>query len=893
MAISKDELRKRFAKDWKKHYKVEFLEKKGFKRKKCVSCGRAFWTLDSNREQCADSSCVGFGFIGQKGKKLGYIETWREIEKYFKKRKHTSIPRYPVVARWRNDLYFTNASIIDFQPFVVSGEMPPPANPLIVPQVSLRFKDLENVGVTGQHYTSFVMFGQHAFNSKKTGLFYWKNEALEYDYGYLTKVIGVKPEELCFQEDVWVGGGTFGPCIEYCAQGVELGNCVFMQFKDLGNGKSKELSTKVIDMGAGLERLAWYTNGTPTSYDITFDKVLKEMIGKSGFSYDRKLFAEYAKLAGGLDIEEAHFRDKKKGILKELGLDEKEYNKKIRPLQAMYACADHLKTMLYATADGMLPSNAGGGYNLRMVLRRVFALDREFSLGLDYDTILNSHAQSLKGFDDTLEDAVFSTSEIVFEEKRKEKESRFNASRQVVALIGKARKGTKISSDELVRLYESEGVAIELLEEEAAKRGLKIDVPENFYLMITKKNEVEVREKPKFLGLDRYSKTKELFYSEKEIEEFSAKVLGIEGKAIVLDRSLFYPGTGGQAPDKGTLNGVQVEDIEKHEGVIFHYVKKPKAFRKGMKVIGKIDIERRKQLARHHTAAHLLNAAARNKLGKHVWQAGAQKDEEKAHLDITHYRRLEKKDLRELELSVNEMIRQRIPVKVEEMPRAEAEKKHGFILYQGGYVPGKTLRIVDVCGVDVEACGGTHVKNTGDIGFFKILRREGVQDGVERIVFACGKYALNEVHRKERILEEAASVFGVQEHELPRTSERFFIEWKELRKRLDVAKQGLAKAKSTELLNRKESTLKEFIEGVDSKTLIETGNSIIGRRLDVMVVLGSGNSIVVMCGQKSGKNAGTELKELLKKFGGKGGGSQKMAAGKVVDVNAFKDSLKG
>ncbi len=892
MSVSKEELRKLFARDWKKHYRTEFLVEKGFVRKKCEKCGRAFWTLDPDRRVCADSTCVEFDFIGRKGKKLGYIETWREIEKFFVKRKHTSIPRYPVVARWRDDLYFTNASIIDFQPYVVSGEIEPPANPLIVPQASLRFKDVENVGVTGQHYTSFVMFGQHAFNSRKTGLFYWKNEALEYDFEYLTRIIGVKPEEICFQEDVWAGGGTFGPCIEYCANGVELGNCVFMQFKDLGNGKSQELKTKVIDMGAGLERLAWYSNGTPTSYDVTFEKVLRGMYRNAGFSYDKKLFITYSRLAGRLDVEEGKLREKKFHILRELGLSEKDFSEKIKPVQALYACADHLKTILYATADGMLPSNTGGGYNLRMILRRAFALNREFGLNIDFDTVLRDHAEALKGFDDTLGEAVFSAGEVIAEEKKKEKESRASAGKKLHALIEGMRKGGKIGQVELVRLYESDGIPVELLEEEAEKQGLKIEVPENFYQLIAKKNESVKREKPMFLGLEKYRKTRELYYSEKELSEFKARVLGLEGKAVILDRTLFYPGTGGQAPDKGTLNGVKVEDVEKHEGVIFHYVKKPLEFKKGTRVIGKIDLRRRKQLARHHTAAHLLNAAARNLLGKHIWQAGARKDEEKAHLDITHYRRLSSEQLRELELMVNEFIQQNIPVTSTEMPRVKAEKKYGFTLYQGGYVPGKKLRVVEVQGIDVEACGGTHVKSTGEIGFFKILRREGVQDGVERIVFACGAPAVKEVHRKEKLLEGSARVFSVQENELPRTSERFFREWKDLRKELENLRESIARAKALELMQKKEKKLKAYFEGVDTRTLIETGNSIISKKPDSVVMLGSGQNIVAMCGPKSGKNASEELHKLLDKFGGKGGGSERMAIGRVEKALEFKEFLK-
>ncbi|MFH1664397.1 MAG: alanine--tRNA ligase-related protein, partial [archaeon] len=192
MSVSKKELREKFSKEWKTHYNLDFFKEKGFIRKQCKNCGVNFWTIDNARKTCADASCVGYEFIGQATKKLNYTETWKEIEKYFARHGHNSIKRYPTVSRWRDDLYFTNASIIDFQPYVVNGEVEPPANPLIVPQTSIRFGDVNNVGVTGRHYTCFVMFGQHAFNTKKTGLFYWKEEAIRHNYDYVIRVLGVK-----------------------------------------------------------------------------------------------------------------------------------------------------------------------------------------------------------------------------------------------------------------------------------------------------------------------------------------------------------------------------------------------------------------------------------------------------------------------------------------------------------------------------------------------------------------------------------------------------------------------------------------------------------------------------------------------------------------------------
>jgi len=884
--VEKKELYALFSKEWEKHYKVPTLIEKGFVRKRCRNCGRFFWTLNPAREICADSSCTNFGFIGKKTKGYGYIETWREIEKYFEKHGHKSIARYPVVARWREDLYFTNASIIDFQPYVVTGELEPIANPLIVPQPCLRFNDLQNVGVTGQHHSAFIMFGQHAFNSQKTGLFYWKDEALEHDFNYLTKVIGVPKEELVFMEDVWAGGGTFGPSMEYLAHGVELGNCVFMQFKETASGY-EELKTKVIDMGAGLERLAWYTNGTATTYDVVFKDVMKKMLADAGLKYDSKKFMEFSKLGGMLNVENGMLKEKHAKILQSIGLSKEEFESSIRPLQALYACADHLKALLYAITDGMLPSNSGGGYNLRILLRRVLGFNEEFDLRIDIPGIIELHAKTLKDLDPILLEGVQSTIDVIDEEIKKNNELKVKAKQIISTIIEKAKKGVKPSESDYVKLYESNGIAPELIEKEALKSGIELEIPENFYYLIAKKNEREVPKEKKPLLSKDYPKTKELYYDDPLLKSFKAKVLGVEGSFVILDKTAFYGTSGGQAHDTGTLNGIAVIDVEKHEGIALHKVAEPNKFKVGATVTGEIDIERRKQLMRHHSATHLLNACCKRLLGRHIWQCGAQKDVNKAHLDVTHYKRITKEQLYELERMVNELILADIPIKTFFMQRNEAEQRYGFTLYQGGYVPGKELRIVEIPNVDVEACGGTHALSTADIGFFKIIKREGIQDGVERITFVCGLEALKYVQEREKILEEAASELSVQAHELPRTAKRFFKEWKELKKNLDEANEIIASLASKELIASKAKMEKAYFEGLNLKQIIEIGNKVIAKKPQALLILGAGQNIVVFCGNTSGKNADEELKKILLKVGGKGGGSPRMAIG-TADAEKIK-----
>jgi len=301
--MDKKELRKKFSNEWQKHYDLEFFKKYGFKRQKCKICGKYFWSLEE-RETCEDPEHENYKFIGKKIKEMKYVEVWNKMKKAYEQLGIKPIDRYPVAARWRNDLDFTIASIANFQPYVVNGEVEPPANPLLVPQPCLRFNDVKNVGITGRHMTCFVMVGHHAFNKDK--LFYWKEEAIEHTFKILTEDFGVNPEKLIFIEDVWAGGGNFGPCIEYFADGLELGNIVFMQYAQTDEGY-KELPTKVVDHGIGLNRWAWYVNGAVNAYEVVFEEVLKFL--KSKYNLKPEQFKEFFVESAKLDFEECANQD--------------------------------------------------------------------------------------------------------------------------------------------------------------------------------------------------------------------------------------------------------------------------------------------------------------------------------------------------------------------------------------------------------------------------------------------------------------------------------------------------------------------------------------------------------------------------------------------------------
>lgn len=805
----KKQVRPMFKKNWKEHYQVDALEKLGYERKVCRKCNKPFWT-NTNRDTCAESTCEERSFIGKKTKEFSYTQTWKEIEKFFESKGHTSIPRYPVIPRWRNDLYFTNASIIDFQPYVVNGEVKPPADPLIVPQTSIRFGDITNVGVTGTHYTTFVMFGQHAFNTdpKKP---YWKNEALSLDFEYLTKVIGVKEKDLVFFEDVWEGGGYFGPSMEYYAHGVELGNCVFMQFQDLGNKQYDQLKRPIIDMGAGFERLAWYTNGTPTSYDVTFKDLLDYLKKYTKVKFDGELLERFYKLSGELNIDEISDVDKKYDEISEkLGFDKKELLEKLSPVHALYAICDHTKTLLYTSTDGLLPSNSGGGYNLRILARRVLDLNKEFNFNLDFEKIFEIHVTSLKDFDPTLRNGLKTVIDVFREEEKKYIASKEKAVQKINAFSSSKK---QLTTEDLVTLYKSDGITAEQIKEVYKD----IEIPTDYFTKITLDNAQEKAKQENFLDKLLENENKEIIKALKNtdklyyqgITEVTAKVIFSSKKFVILDKSVFYPQGGGQNYDHGTINGLyDVSEVYNYEGKILVVIdNSKKELNIGQNVICLVDRERQRQLRSQHSSTHLLNAAARKVLGNHIWQAGAFKDVSQAHLDVTHYRAITDEEINEIENQVNEWILEGIPINNYELSKDEAEKKYGFRLYQGGAIPGNILRILEVQGIDVQACAGLHLTNTSQAGIFKIIKRTSVQDGVERIIFTTYKSALKYIKENENILNNSSQVLSVSRVELEKTIKNFFKEWKEQRKEIDSLRERIAEYETNNLIVPKDKKI--------------------------------------------------------------------------------------
>ncbi|HSU72719.1 MAG TPA: alanine--tRNA ligase [Candidatus Binatia bacterium] len=777
---AKVQLKALAAKTPDKYYATGVLKEEGFARRQCTKCHRWFWTT-THSTVCGDPSCSGgFRFIGKSPAKfqLDYIETWQKFAKLFSKWGYTPIKRYPVVARWRQDTDFVQASIYDFQPYVVTGEVAPPANPLVVPQFCLRFNDIDNVGITGAHYTGFVMIGQHAFMPPEK---YDQPKYFRDIHNWLKQGLGLKNDDITFHEDAWAGGGNSGPSMEYFSGGLELGNQVYMSFQNTNDG-FKPLPLKVLDMGMGHERNAWFSQGRSTSYETTFPEVIKHLRNGTGVQVDEDLMGRFLPYASYLNVDEVEDLNKAwTRVADEIGEDKDELKKTVSEQAALYSVAEHTRSLLFALADGALPSNVGGMYNLRVILRRALQFIDKYQWNVHLANVAEWHADYLKPLFPELHEHLAEVHKILDVEKAKYDSTKQKTAQMLARVLDK-----ELTTDQLVELYDTQGINPDMIAEEAAKKGKKITVPDNFYAIVAEKHDKKEQEhatvREEKLDLSGVADTQARYYEDWRKVEFSAQVMKVMGNFVILNETHFYPTSGGQLHDVGTLNSHKVVDVFKQGGVIVHVLDTPAAFKPGEKVTGKIDFNRRQQLAQHHTATHIINAAARRVLGNHINQASAKKDIDKAHIDITHYQLLTQEEMDKIEKEANRIVQEAIPSQLKFVPRTEAEQKYGMGIYQGGAVPGKVLRIVEIPEIDVEACGGTHLHNTSEAGKIKLLKASKVQDGVVRITFVAGKAAEQIEHAQHQKVDELAKFLGCLKTQIAPRVQEIFDKWKKARK---------------------------------------------------------------------------------------------------------------
>jgi len=889
--LDKKEILREFSSDPDRYYKVKLFEEQGFVRKSCSKCKRFFWTLDSGRDMCPEDSADTYSFIGNPptSKRFDYTQSWREVESFFVKNGHSSVSRYPVVCRWRDDLYFTIASIVDFQRVMGSKVVFEfPSNPLVVPQICLRFKDLENVGVTGRHFSSFCMIGQHSIPNSDG---YWKDECIDLDYRLLTEQFGIRKEEVVFVEDVWAGGGSFGSSLEYFVRGLELGNAVFTEFQG-ELGQHTILDQRVIDMGAGLERFAWITKGTPTAYDCCFGPITNHLFEKIGIDSDSELLKKYfTEIAKGLEKFD-DLIDVRKHAVKNTGLTNDQLNRIITPLEGLYLIADHLRTLIFAISDGALPSNVGGGYNLRMILRRIIGTMNRMNLKLDLDELVDLHVDYLKDTYPELDSSREDVKLILKIESGRYEESKTRMGKIATKLKGRE---NPLTVDELITMYESDGITPDYLKE----LDIISEIPSTFYSKLSELHQSDKKKEFEKLPLEGLPETELLFYGDDPME-FKAKVLKVFENLVVLDRTSFYARGGGQEPDHGSIAGVKVVDVNKHGGVIVHQLE-GQIPKEGDVVNCKVDSERRQNITKNHTSTHILNSSSRNVLGSWVWQHSAFKEADHARLDITHHSPLSEKEISQIEDTANSIVQKNMSVTIENYDRGDAEQQYGFKIYQGGVVPVKSVRIVSIEDFDVEACGGTHVKKTGEIDLIKITRTKRIQDGVVRIEFVSGPTAHQYVkQQKENEIKINAESLQKQQIEKQREERK-----QKTREKMPILLEQIS------AINNGTHTIDDIeISIIDSIKFCFTSNDQydeffhinFGKKLaknepnSVYVgIFDSGPTIrvIVYAGEEASKtkNAGLIAKSASEILGGAGGGDAKFAQGGGKDTSKKDEAI--
>jgi len=768
-------------------FPTQELRNLGYIRKHCECCSAYFWTTSKERKVCGDPAC--FGGFQVAGKplthKLSYIGVWNKIVEILEPRGYKPIKRYPCVARWNPTSEFTIASISAFQPYVISGEVEPPAKKLIIPQFCLRFNDIENVGITGSHNTGFVMIGQHFFGTPQE----WNQGQLFMDiHDFISLGVGLSKEEITIHEDSWAGGGSFGCSLEFFSRGVELFNQVYTMFEQTPNGP-RELSLKVLDMGLGQERVAWFSQGTPNMYEAIFPYVLLKLREITKINLDFELYDKFSKYSAYLNIDEVDDMDAAwERVAKDLEISVKELREKIMPMTAIYSIADHARSLLFAINDGKLPSNVGGGYNLRVIFRRAISFIDKFNWDINIADVCKWHAEELKELFPEVSEYLDEIREILNVEKDKYYKTKRKASKILEKLLFEG----DISTETLIEIYDSRGINPEMVKETAKKFGRTIKIPDNFYSLVVERHEkaeqIHATEKEIELDLNGVPETESLYYYDYTITSNNAKVLKIIDNMVILDRSVAYPTSGGQLHDVGTINGQKFDNVFKQGSYIVHVLSEKPSFKEGDTVKIELDKEWRTQLSQHHTATHIVNAAARHILGDHINQAGAKKTLKRSHLDITHFAKVPYDKLKEIEKEANEIVNRAIDLKLSFMPRSDAEQKYGMTIYQGGAVPGKNIRLVEVPGVDVEACGGTHLNNTSETGRIKITKSQKIQDGVVRLTFTAGN-ATKELEQEETlILNQLESLFKISRAKIVGRVAELLNKWKNMNKALQTGK---------------------------------------------------------------------------------------------------------
>ena len=864
----------------------------------------------------------------------------REIRKafleYFARQGHEIVPSSSLVPADDPTLLFTNAGMVQFKR-VFLGEEERPYRRAASCQKCMRaggkHNDLENVGYTARHHTFFEMLGNFSFGD------YFKAEAIAYAWEFLTRELGLPRERLyatVFRDDdeaaelwrkiaglpaerivrlgekdnFWAMGdtGPCGPCSEIiydqgpelgcgrpdcgpgcdCDRFLEIWNLVFMQYERDESGKLHPLPKPSIDTGMGLERIAAVLQGVRSNYDTDlFSGIMAGIAELSGHSYTE---------GGEVTV-------------------------------AFRVIADHLRASVFLVADGVVPSNEGRGYVLRRIIRRAERFGR--LLGLTEPFLFRLVPRVVAEFGDFYPE--LKRAERAAEKILEIEESRFleTLSRGLEILEAELERLSaagerRIPGEVIFRLYDTYGFPQDIVRDIALSRGFELD------LAGFEKAMAEARERSRqswkgtlakspealkrlaeslpatpFVGYEGFSAEAEVLALVKEETEVSEVSAGEEILAI-FSETPFYPEGGGQVADTGLVlaPGLKAEvlEVRRFGDLILHRVRiREGRLKKGQKVRLEVIADRRLATARHHTATHLLHAALRRVLGEHVRQAGSLVAPDRLRFDFTHFEPLTLEELRSVEALVNRKIREDLPVEVRVVPFKEALAMGAMALFGEKY--GDRVRVVSIGDFSMELCGGTHVKRTGELGFFKIVSEGSVAAGVRRIEAVAGEPALSWIFELEDERLRLAELLRCAPQETEKQVKRLLEKVKEL-------EQEVRRLKSGSVRKTLEEKLSEVFEVSGVKVLcaeVPARNAAELREMGDFFRDKLGSGVVFLYAVNDGKvqllsmvtrdlsdqiPAGKLLQAVAPVVGGRGGGRPEMAQGGGTRPEAVSELKK-
>ena len=865
----------------------------------------------------------------EKIEKMTGNELRKSFIDYFKTKEHKHFESASLIPDDKS-LLLTVAGMVPFKPFFL-GEKQAPFPRITTYQKCIRTNDLENVGRTPRHHTFFEMLGNFSFGD------YFKKEAIEWSWEYITKVLKLDPERLYVsvfttddeayeiwnkhigvpaerivrlgeEDNWWAAGpiGSCGPCSEIyydtlrmgenneeinCKPGdegdrfLEIWNLVFTEWNRLEDGSLVPLPQKNIDTGAGLERIASVVQNKDNNFET--------------------------------DI----FMPIIRGIEKVLDIKKEDFDITVKVI------ADHIRASVFLIADGVLPSNEGRGYILRKIIRRAFGAGIVAKQKLE---ITKDDLFLYKLVPYVVENMKEAYPELVEKQEYIEKVLRLEQERFALTLKNGIEMLTeeiekmdkygikKLSADASFKLYDTFGLPFELTELILENQGYEVSEDE-----FNKKLEEQVRRsknsrvtvsdmiKDEFIDefFEKHGKTEFTGYEKFEDKGkilHIAKSKGISGYEVIFDKTPFYAESGGQVSDTGIVTAGEFEGkvvgVAKKKDIFVHQVEVVKGI---VPVVGteaelKINVKNRKDIQRNHTATHILHRVLRENLGTHIEQSGSLVDAEKLRFDFSHYEAISKEMIEKIEKDANDIVLANIPVKVGYENIQDAKNRGAMALFSDKY--GDVVRVVEIPGFSIELCGGTHVKSTGEIGLFNIESENGISSGVRRITATTGHRSLDYVNDLEEKLAKVSSLLKTDEKKVVEIVEKYIKESKEISKEKEKLQSKLIKYEMENMFSDvKEISgvkiLAEIFENKsinDLKEIVDRGKEKLQSGIVILGANNDGKAIFVVGVTKDltkKVKAGEIVKTAAVVAGGNGGGRPDFAQAGGKDGNAVKEAV--